>query len=254
MGAPTRRAVVTGSTAFASLAAVHASGLASPAEAASTHTGRGHRKGNVLLVHGAWVDGSSWSQVIPILKRHGHTVVAVQLPPTSLPDDVACLVFASAFARDQGETLGGLGVVFPPPPGLAHTQPDSLGFLWFDPAAIPTNFAPRHPPGAGASARRGTEADRRPRLHRPPGATSLHDAAVVVPGLHAGPDDQPRPGAIHGQAHRRHHRRGPLQPRTAGLPPARGRQADPGGGPGGGAGLHRRHLRTTPAQERLERR
>ena len=178
MGTPTRRTVVTGTAAFAGLAAVQATGLGSAAEAASTRTGKGHPKANVLLVHGAWVDGSSWDAVIPILQRHGHTVIAVQLPLTSLADDVAWtrhvlaerldgptvlaghsyggavisgaatgvknvigLVFASAFAPDQGETLGGLNALFPPPPGLAHTQPDSLGFLWFDPAAIPTNFA-----------------------------------------------------------------------------------------------------------------
>ena len=182
MGVPTRRTVFKGTAAVAGLAAVQAPGLASTAEAASTRTGSGHRKANVLLVHGAWVDGSSWNAVIPILQRHGHTVLAVQLPLTSLPDDVAWtrhvlaerlqgptvmaghsyggavisgaatgvknvigLVFASAFAPDQGETLGGLGSLFPPPPGLAHTQPDSLGFLWFDPAAIPTNFAPDIP-------------------------------------------------------------------------------------------------------------
>jgi len=175
---PTRRAVIKGTAAFAGLAAVQAHGVASAAEAASTRTGCGHPKANVLLVHGAWVDGSSWNAVIAILQRHGHTVVAVQLPLTSLADDVAWtrhvlaerlrgptvmaghsyggavisgaatgvenvigLVFASAFAPDQDETLGGLNARFPPPPGLAHTQPDSRGFLWFDPAAIPANFA-----------------------------------------------------------------------------------------------------------------
>ena len=178
MGTPTRRAVLRGSAALAGLTAVQASGLASAAEAAPAGSNRGHPKANVLLVHGAWVDGSSWSQVIAILQRHGHNVVAVQLPLTSLADDVAWtrhvlaerlqgptvlaghsyggavisgaatgvenvigLVFASAFAPDEGETLGGLNSGFPPPPGLAHTQPDSLGFLWFDPAAIPDNFA-----------------------------------------------------------------------------------------------------------------
>jgi pimeloyl-ACP methyl ester carboxylesterase len=178
MGTPTRRAVVKGTAAIAGLAAVQITDLGSVAQAASTRTDRGHGKANVLLVHGAWVDGSSWDAVIPILQRHGHTVVAVQLPLTSLADDVAwtrhvlaerlqgptvlaghsyggavisgaatgvrkaiSLVFASAFAPDEGETLGGLGALFAPPPGLAHTQPDSLGFLWFDPAAIPTNFA-----------------------------------------------------------------------------------------------------------------
>jgi len=178
MGMPTRRAVVKGTAALAGLAAVQASRLASAAEGASTHTDWGHPKANVLLVHGAWVDGSSWNEVIAILQRRGHTVVAVQLPLTSLADDVAWtrhvlaerlrgptvlvghsyggavisgaatgvkkvigLVFASAFAPDGGETLGGLNAKFPPPPGLAHAQPDSLGFLWFDPAAIPANFA-----------------------------------------------------------------------------------------------------------------
>ncbi|MGZ4602058.1 MAG: alpha/beta hydrolase [Kineosporiaceae bacterium] len=178
MAIPTRRAVFKGTAAVAGLAAAQASGLAAPAEAAATPASSGHTKANVLLVHGAWVDGSSWSEVIPILQRHGHTVVAVQLPLTSLTDDVAwtrhvlaerlhgptvlaghsyggavisgaatgvenaiSLVFASAFAPDEGETLGGLSALFPPPPGLAHTQPDSLGFLWFDPAAVPTYFA-----------------------------------------------------------------------------------------------------------------
>jgi pimeloyl-ACP methyl ester carboxylesterase len=178
MGTPTRRAVVTGTAAIAGLAAVQVTDLGSVARAATTRTGRGHPKAEVLLVHGAWVDGSSWDAVISILQRHGHRVVAVQLPLTSLADDVAWtrhvlaerlqgptvlaghsyggavisgaatgakkaigLVFASAFAPDEGETLGGLGALFPPPPGLAHTQPDSLGFLWFDPAAIPANFA-----------------------------------------------------------------------------------------------------------------
>jgi pimeloyl-ACP methyl ester carboxylesterase len=175
MSTPTRRAVLKGTAALAGLAAVQASGLA-PAAAAGTSSGR--PKANVLLVHGAWVDGSSWSQVIAILQRRGYNVLAVQLPMTSLAEDVAWtrhvlaerlqgptvlaghsyggavisgaatgvenvvgLVFASAFAPDEGETLGGLGTLFPPPPGLAHTQPDSLGFLWFDPSAVPTFFA-----------------------------------------------------------------------------------------------------------------
>ena len=178
MGTPTRRSVLKGAAALAGVAAAQTSGLAFAAEAAPAGTSSGHPKANVLLVHGAWVDGSSWNQVIAILQRRGHTVLAVQLPLTSLADDVAWtrhvmaerlegptvlaghsyggavisgaatgvdnaigLVFASAFAPDFGETLGGLNDMFPLPPGLAHTQPDSLGFLWFDPAAIPANFA-----------------------------------------------------------------------------------------------------------------
>jgi pimeloyl-ACP methyl ester carboxylesterase len=43
---------------------------------------------NIVLVHGAWADGSSWSKEIPILKNAGHKVIAVQLPEHSLADDV----------------------------------------------------------------------------------------------------------------------------------------------------------------------
>jgi pimeloyl-ACP methyl ester carboxylesterase len=178
MGTPTRRAVLKGAAALVGVATVHTAGLASAEAAPAATHWRHHRKANVLLVHGAWVDGSSWNRVTAILQRHGHHVVAVQLPLTSLADDVAWtrhvlaerlngptvlaghsyggavisgaatgvksaigLVFASAFAPDRGETLGGLNTMFPAPPGLAHAQPDSLGFLWFDPAAIPANFA-----------------------------------------------------------------------------------------------------------------
>ena len=44
---------------------------------------------NIVLVHGGWADGSSWSKVIPILQKAGHKVVAVQLPLHTLADDVA---------------------------------------------------------------------------------------------------------------------------------------------------------------------
>src|ERR671910_2201070 len=44
---------------------------------------------NIVLVHGVWADGSSWSKVIPILENAGHRVIAVQLPLHSLADDVA---------------------------------------------------------------------------------------------------------------------------------------------------------------------
>src|SRR5258706_9013849 len=46
---------------------------------------------NVVLVHGAWADGSSWSRVIPLLQARGFNVAAAQLPLTSLADDVAAV-------------------------------------------------------------------------------------------------------------------------------------------------------------------
>ncbi len=132
---------------------------------------------NVLLVHGAWADGSSWGGVIPLLRDRGHTVVAVQLALNSLADDVAhvrqvladrlqgptvlvghsyggavisgaaagqanavALVYASAFAPDAGESLGELSGRYPPAPLGEHLQPDSRGQLWIDPTAFAEVF------------------------------------------------------------------------------------------------------------------
>jgi pimeloyl-ACP methyl ester carboxylesterase len=104
VGTPTRRAVLKGTAAFAGLAAVQASGLAPAAQAAPAATSNELPKANLLLVHGAWVDGSSWSQVIAILQRRGHNVLAVQLPLTSLAEDVAWTRHVLA-ERLQGPTV-----------------------------------------------------------------------------------------------------------------------------------------------------
>ncbi len=109
------------------------------------------KSSDVILVHGAWADGSSWAKVIPLLAARGHTVIAVQLPLTSLGDDVATvkraialasgpivmaghsyggaviseagndpkvetLVYIAAFAPDAGESAGSLGASVEPAP------------------------------------------------------------------------------------------------------------------------------------------
>src|ERR1700716_2682115 len=58
---------------------------------------------NVVLVHGAWADGSSWSEVIPLLQAAGLKVTAVQNPLTSLEDSVAAT--RSALALQDGPTV-----------------------------------------------------------------------------------------------------------------------------------------------------
>lgn len=58
---------------------------------------------NIVLVHGFWADGSSWSKVIPILQKEGHRVIAVQLPLHSLADDVATV--KRAIAQLGGPTI-----------------------------------------------------------------------------------------------------------------------------------------------------
>ena len=58
---------------------------------------------NVVLVHGAWADGSSWAKVIPQLEKAGLNAVAVQNPLTSLTDDVAAT--KRAIARLDGQVI-----------------------------------------------------------------------------------------------------------------------------------------------------
>jgi len=126
---------------------------------------------NIVLVHGAFADGSSWGKVIPILQAKGYHVTAVQNPCTSFADDVAAtqraldlqdgpvilvghswagvviteagadpkvrgLVYVAAFAPDQGETVGELGKAYPPPPVLAAPIADKQGFLTLGPDAF----------------------------------------------------------------------------------------------------------------------
>lgn len=118
----------------------------------------------IILVHGAWADGSSWQRVIPILLDAGHKVVAVQNPTQSLAGDVAAtrqaldavdgpvvlvghswggaviteagndpkvkaLVYVAAFAPAGGEALGPLVGKYPNPPALGKMQDDGKGNL-----------------------------------------------------------------------------------------------------------------------------
>ncbi len=131
---------------------------------------------NVVLVHGAWGDGSNWSKVIPLLRRAGLNVVATQNPLTSLADDaetvrriaeplegpvilvghsyggaiiteaagkipnVKGLVYIAAFAPDTDENLGMLLGRTDPPPGAAALRPDAYGNLWLDRELFGANF------------------------------------------------------------------------------------------------------------------
>ncbi|MEP7286723.1 MAG: alpha/beta hydrolase [Chloroflexota bacterium] len=121
---------------------------------------------NIVLVHGAWADGSSWSGVIQRLQKDGYNVTAPQFPLTTLVDNVARLnqvlamqtgptivvghsyggqiitalgkdapnvvglVYIAAFGLDEGESLQALLSQGPPPPALAHLIIDKQGFAW----------------------------------------------------------------------------------------------------------------------------
>lgn len=133
---------------------------------------------NIVLVHGAWGDGSSWDAVIQRLQQDGFHVSAVQLTLTSFGEDVARtrallaaqtgptlvvahsfggaiitelgadapnvigLAYESAFAPDENETMKALLNQPPQPAGAAAIHPDARGFLWLEPDGFVKFFAP----------------------------------------------------------------------------------------------------------------
>jgi pimeloyl-ACP methyl ester carboxylesterase len=132
---------------------------------------------NIVLVHGAWADGSSWSAVIERLQADGYNVIAPQFPMTALADDVARLrhvldrqdgptivaghsyggqimtalgtdapnvaglVYIAAFGIDEGESLGALLSQGPVTPALAHLFTDKQGFGWLSEDDFVHHFA-----------------------------------------------------------------------------------------------------------------
>src|ERR1700756_540474 len=131
---------------------------------------------NIVIVHGAWADGSSWSKVIPLLQAKGLHVVAVQNPLTSLADDVAAtkraialqngpvllvghsyggvviteagndpkvvgLVYVAALAPSDGESVASISKPYPPTPLGGEVRADAEGFLTVTPKGIAEDFA-----------------------------------------------------------------------------------------------------------------
>jgi pimeloyl-ACP methyl ester carboxylesterase len=129
---------------------------------------------NIVLVHGAFADGSGWKAVSDILSKDGYKVSIVQPPETSLPDDVAAtnrvlnaqdgptvlvghsyggiiitaaganphvknLVYVAAFQPDTGESLASLGDSMPP--ASKAIRPSTDGFLYLEPTLFHADFA-----------------------------------------------------------------------------------------------------------------
>jgi pimeloyl-ACP methyl ester carboxylesterase len=139
----------------------------------------------VVLVHGAWADGSSWSSVVSILQKRGLKVVAVQLPRTSLPEDAAvvtqaidaqsgpvilvghsyggavisqagndakvvALVYVSAFAPADGQSINDLTSPFPKPTWENGLIVNSAGYLTLSTDTYLNSFAPDVPKDTAA--------------------------------------------------------------------------------------------------------
>jgi pimeloyl-ACP methyl ester carboxylesterase len=157
------------SIAHFSLASFLISGLA-------LNLGAQSPKPTIVLVHGAFADGSSWQHLIPLLEHDGFPVIAVQNPLTSLSDDITTtkrvidaqtglvivvghsyggavitaaaaqnprvkgLVYIAAFAPEVNETIGAFGDRYPAPLNAA-LKPDAAGFLYVDRAQFHAQVA-----------------------------------------------------------------------------------------------------------------
>jgi pimeloyl-ACP methyl ester carboxylesterase len=139
-----------------------------------------HSQVSVVLVHGAFADGSSWAKVIPLLEAKGLHVVAVQNPLSSLADDVAAtkraiddqdgpvilvghswagmviseagnnpkvvgLVYISALVPDPGQSTNDILKPYAASPGNADTNKDAEGFLSMTRKGIDEDFVPELP-------------------------------------------------------------------------------------------------------------
>lgn len=135
---------------------------------------------NIVLVHGAFADGSSWAKVIPLLQAKGFNVVAVQNPLSSLADDVAAtkraialqdgpvilvghswagmvisdagndpkvagLVYIAALVPDNGQSAIDVLKPYPTPPGGPEGKPDASGYLSLTRKGVDEDFVPDLP-------------------------------------------------------------------------------------------------------------
>ena len=190
---------------------------------------------SVVLVHGAWADGSSWSKIIRPLAADGIKVVAAPLPLTSFQDDVAALdralervpgpvvlaghayagaviaatrsekvkalVYIAALAPDEGETVADVFYRSEPHPQAPRLAPDDHGLIYLPETAFATAFAQN----AAAEELAVLAAVQRPispacitvAVPRP----LWKDRPTLVPGGRTGPHDRPGQPALHGRAH-----------------------------------------------------
>jgi len=121
---------------------------------------------NIVLVHGAFADGSSWSKVIPLLQAKGYNVIAVQNPLSSLADDVtatkraiaqmngpvilvghswAGMVISEAGNDPKGQAGADTTKGYPAAPGSAQAKPDAAGYLTLTRKGVDEDFVPELP-------------------------------------------------------------------------------------------------------------
>ena len=137
------------------------------------------KNATVILVHGAWADGSSWSKLIQPLRESGLGVICAPIPMSSLSDDIAMvtqtveraqgpvllvghayggapmagvtsesvkgLVYVAALAPDAGETVADVFYREKPHPQAPALAPDNKGYIWMPESGYANAFAPNAP-------------------------------------------------------------------------------------------------------------
>jgi len=161
---------------MATMAVVSTVGLYSFGGVAMAQGGSTGAAKNVVLVHGAFADDSSWSKIVPLLKAKGFRVTTAGNPLTSFADDVAAtkraiaeqdgptvlvghsyggvviteagndpkvvsLVYVAAFAPDAGQSIGEISQAFAKPAGADQLQPQPGGFLLLSQKGVEEDFA-----------------------------------------------------------------------------------------------------------------
>ena len=192
-------------------------------------------KATIVLVHGAWADGSSWQAVVLSLEERGLDVIAAPIPLTSLSDDAAALkrtlartqgpvivaghayagaviatahdervkalVYVAALAPDEGETVAQVFYKDEAHAMAPQLAPDADGFLWMPDEGFANAFA-QNASAEQISVVEGSAASNFSQEHS--GTCSRSGVEVktgVVSRRGTGPDDQSEDAALHGGTH-----------------------------------------------------
>ena len=186
----------------------------------------------IVLVHGAWADGSCWRNVILPLQKEGLKVTCAPIPLTSLTDDIAALeraigrtsgpvllaghayagaviagakddrvkslVYVAALAPAEGETVADVFYRAKPHPEAPHLEPDVHGLIWMPAGGFARAVAHLGFTGPGHDSGSRAEADRGEMHSRESSCAGVEDEAIVVSVGGRGSHDCPGDAMLHG--------------------------------------------------------
>jgi pimeloyl-ACP methyl ester carboxylesterase len=189
----------------------------------------------VVLVHGAWADGSSWQAIVGPLEERGFNVIAAPIPLTSLSDDAAALrrtiaqtqgplivaghayggaviatandervkalVYVVGLAPDEGETVAQVFYRDESHPKAPQLAPDGDGFIWMPDEGFANAFAQNATDEQIALSKSRAKTDRSQEYSGSSPCTSVEVQANVVSRCRRRPNDQSQNTTLHGRTH-----------------------------------------------------